>query len=199
MQDPRNIYRDADGRPHRRRPRRIGQTYPDVRCGDCGATMVLRCTDKYHYHDGRPRLFYGCGRFPDCRSIHGAHPDGYPLGVPADARTREARQHVHAVVAVYAQAHRLSMPEMYEFLAAGLEMDDDECHIGKFDLAQCRAAILLCAETEGHQRYADYEDTDPDAGTDPDGLGAVGDHDRPWDQADREQDVEAHGGPAADE
>jgi hypothetical protein len=160
MNDPRNIYRDADGRPHRRRPRRIGQTYPDVRCGDCGSAMVLRCTDRFTYQDGRPRLFYGCGRFPECRSIHGAHPDGYPLGVPADARTREARQHAHAVIAVYAQAHRLSMPEMYEFLACGLDMADDECHIAKFDIAQCRAAILLCAETEGHQRYADYEETE---------------------------------------
>ena len=166
MTDPRHIYRDADNRPHRRRPRRVGQTYHDVRCGDCAAPMVLRQTDKFQYPNGAPRLFYGCSRYPECRSIHGAHPDGWPLGVPADARTRQARQHTHAVIALYAATHNLSMPEMYEFLAAGLDMTDDECHIGRFDIAQCRAAILLCAEHEGTTRYAeDYfgEGADPDA------------------------------------
>lgn len=163
--DARNTYRGIDGRAHMRRPRRVGQTYADVRCGDCGAAMTLRQTEKYLYPSGAPRLFYGCSRFPECRSVHNAHPDGYPLGVPADARTRQARQHTHAVIAVYAQAHRLSMPEMYEFLACGLDMTDEECHIGKFDIAQCRAAILLCAENEGNTHDADYteeiEDQEP--------------------------------------
>ena len=35
--------------------------------------------------------FYGCSRYPVCQNTHGAHPDGTPLGKPANKATREAR------------------------------------------------------------------------------------------------------------
>lgn len=56
-------------------------------CPDCGAMLVLR--------RGRFDLFYGCERYPACRGSHGAHPDGRPLGIPADAATRKARNDAH--------------------------------------------------------------------------------------------------------
>lgn len=54
-----------------------------VSCGECQAPMLLR--------ESRFGKFYGCTRFPECRGTHGAHPDGRPLGVPANAETKEAR------------------------------------------------------------------------------------------------------------
>jgi len=52
-------------------------------------------TDMRGWRDGRNRHFYGCSRWPDCRATHGAHPDGKPMGVPADAETKKLRQGVH--------------------------------------------------------------------------------------------------------
>ena len=56
----------------------------------CGSEMILR-SSKY----GK---FWGCIRFPECRNTHGAHPNGKPLGIPADKETRELRIIVHALL-----------------------------------------------------------------------------------------------------
>jgi hypothetical protein len=59
--------------------------------------MVLRTTTKFTMRDGQPRRFFGCSRFPACKAAHGAHPDGTPLGRPADQDTKAARQRVHRI------------------------------------------------------------------------------------------------------
>jgi len=61
-----------------------------VTCVECGSPMRLRYSDQYARH------FYGCSRYPVCEGIHGAHPDGAPLGVPGDKETRQARREAHA-------------------------------------------------------------------------------------------------------
>ena len=40
--------------------------------------------------------FYGCVRWPACKATAGAHPDGRPLGRPADSGTKLARRCAHA-------------------------------------------------------------------------------------------------------
>jgi len=60
----------------------------DLSCGECGAPMRLR-TSVYG-------PFYGCSQYPDCNGVHGGHPDGSPLGTPADAKTRSAHSLAHA-------------------------------------------------------------------------------------------------------
>lgn len=57
--------------------------------------MVLRTTTKFTTRDGKPRKFYGCSRFPDCKATHGAHPNGKPLGHPADTETKRMRMAAH--------------------------------------------------------------------------------------------------------
>jgi len=57
--------------------------------------MLLRETKKYKTKDGKPRKFYGCSRYPDCKGTHGAHPNGKPLGVPADTETKQLRMDAH--------------------------------------------------------------------------------------------------------
>ena len=60
-------------------------------CPDCGAPMELVPSQL-----GEDRWYYRCTTYPDCRGSHGAHPDGSPLGIPADAETREYRKLAHA-------------------------------------------------------------------------------------------------------
>lgn len=66
-----------------------------LKCPECAAPMVLRKTTKFKTRDGRPRAFYGCSQFPYCKGTHGAHPDGTPLGVPADLETKRIRMAAH--------------------------------------------------------------------------------------------------------
>lgn len=59
--------------------------------------MMLRTTQKFTARDGQPRKFYGCSRYPECKTTHGAHPDGSPLGFPADQETKGARTRLHKI------------------------------------------------------------------------------------------------------
>lgn len=108
-------------------------------------------------------LFYGCTRYPGCRGAHGAHPDGRPLGKPADQATKQARMRAHGFLdplwrdavhipdygalnkrAQRAVRHR-ARARAYAWLAEHLGMDVDDCHIGRFDQNTCETVSALCA------------------------------------------------------
>jgi hypothetical protein len=117
----------------------------DVTCPECGAKMVLRTTTKFRYPvSGKPRKFYGCSRYPYCKSVHGAHPDGSPLGIPANDETKKKRIEAHDALAGYALRHGLSTSESYEWLQGQMGMTADECHIGRFDADTCDLVVGLC-------------------------------------------------------
>ena len=58
-----------------------------MKCPECNADMVLR--------DSKYGKFYGCSTFPQCRATHGAHPNGKPLGFPANKELKELRMKAH--------------------------------------------------------------------------------------------------------
>ncbi len=127
--------------------------YPNsqvLTCPECGGEMVLRVSPKYR------DPFYGCTRFPECRSTHGAKPDGSPLGTPADKETKQWRRKAHEVfdcvwgednqfLSAEERKHRRSIA--YRWLADKMQMNDQRelCNIGHFDSEQCQAVITLCA------------------------------------------------------
>ena len=128
-----------------------------LRCNEkgCGAPMVLRETRKYTYPNGQPRKFWGCSRWPDCKGIHGAHPDGSPLGIPADKPTRQARIEAHAVFDAAWRSRGMTRREAYVWLQELTGLDRGAAHISKFDAKTCAAlvsavalseAVRLCAE-----------------------------------------------------
>lgn len=63
----------------------------ELECPDCHGPMVFVTAEESRW--GKP--FYRCDRWPKCHGHHGAHPDGSPLGIPADARTRALRKQAH--------------------------------------------------------------------------------------------------------
>lgn len=140
------LVRDADRLP-------LG-TVLEHPCPDCGAAMVLR--DSIH------GPFYGCKNYPRCKATHGAHKaTGLPLGIPADAPTKRARQAAHALFDQLWKGKALrgrhrSHPEMdrreaYAWMAEAMGLTTDEAHIGRFDAAQCERLCELVLE-----RYPDF-------------------------------------------
>ncbi len=109
-------------------------------CGDCSAPMELR--------NSRYGKFYGCSRYPACDGTHGAHSDGRPLGVPADAATRQARVRAHAAFDTLWKGGAMSRTEAYEWLRGAMGLSRAEAHIGSFTKEQCDA-LMWCVEHRG--------------------------------------------------
>lgn len=102
-------------------------------CAECGSPMVLR-----HSRFGP---FFGCTSFPDCRGTHGAHPDGRPLGIPADRQTKKMRIEAHEAFDGLWQDRGWSRGRGYHWLQKVLRLGRDDCHIGRFDVRMCKRVI----------------------------------------------------------
>ena len=109
-------------------------------CPECGADMVLR--------DSRYGLFYGCTSYPRCQATHGAHPNGAPLGVPANTETKEARMQAHDAFDKLwkAAGATTTRREAYSFLRSAMGLPGKECHIGKFSKEQCEQVCIYVEE-----------------------------------------------------
>lgn len=116
-------------------------TDDDLPCGDCGARMVLR--------DSRYGKFYGCSRYPECRGTHGAHPDGTPLGIPADAETRAARMAAHEALSEVMESREMSTGEAYQWLAEQVGRPRGQVHIGVFTKEECAKVVEACEREVG--------------------------------------------------
>ncbi len=107
-------------------------------CPDCGAPMVLRnsCFGK----------FYGCSRWPVCKATHGAHPNGDPLGIPADHETKQWRIKAHAAFDTLwnkKSSRGRKRGKAYKWMQKAMGLTEAEAHIGRFDIAQCQKLIAL--------------------------------------------------------
>ena len=103
----------------------------EVAC-HCGAPMQLR--------QSTYGPFYRCADWPTCDGVHGAHPDGRPMGKPADRETRRARVEAHAVFDAWWQARGMTRDRAYRWLKRIIRPG----HIASFDAAQCQRLIEVC-------------------------------------------------------
>lgn len=128
-------------------------------CPECGAPMRLR--------ESRFGPFFGCTTWPKCDATHGAHPDGTPLGTPADKATKRARIEAHAafdplwkdIAEVYPNLHGRALKRLrglarsraYQWLAAQLGIPVERCHIGMFDAETCARVVAVCERARAAQ------------------------------------------------
>jgi len=120
-------------------------------CGECGAPMVLRQTKRFLHKNGQPRKFYGCSRWPECNGIHGAHPNGEPLGIPANKETKRWRIKAHNVFDEWWKSGSVHRKRAYQELNKHF---DREIHIGAADIPLCREIIDFClAQKVLHASY----------------------------------------------
>jgi len=116
-------------------------------CPECGEPMRLKSS--------RYGPFYGCSRWPECTATHGAHPDGKPLGIPADTETKQWRIRAHAAFdAIWKhQRSKKARGRAYRWMQMAMNMGEAEAHIGRFTKEQCQLLIRLISE----QRHLVYE------------------------------------------
>lgn len=116
-------------------------TVAHLDCPECGQPMVLRRSKR--------GPFYGCSAWPQCDGSHGAHPDGRPLGIPADKKTKQARIVAHAAFdrlwKSFGERRRRSTARTraYRWLESEMKLSTDDCHIARFTRAQCEEVVRL--------------------------------------------------------
>lgn len=112
-------------------------------CPDCGKPMILRSSSKFFLLNGDPHLFFGCTGWPKCKTTHSAHPDGSPVGIPANKKTRDARIAAHAEFdALWKGLHAtMTRRGAYSHMRQIMGMAVKQAHIGRFNLSQCEELI----------------------------------------------------------
>lgn len=113
--------------------------FKDLKCPECGAAMELVFTN-YRYRDGKRKPKYQCIHHPGCKGSHGAHPNGAPLGIPGEAKTKLLRQSLHEIFEIKypGTIQRVRMKTGLWLLGHGFP-----AHIGEMNADQCRAAIHM--------------------------------------------------------
>lgn len=107
----------------------------DLRCPECDAPMVLR--------DSKYGPFYGCSMYfaTKCPGSHGAHPDGAPMGTPANQAAKAARIRAHDAFDHMWRGMGMRKNDAYRWMAKAMGLSEDEAHIGMFTIAQCEKLI----------------------------------------------------------
>ena len=112
---------------------------PSLPCPEpgCGGMLRLR--------ESRYGPFYGCTNYPRCKGSHGAHPDGKPLGVPVSFEVKQARIEAHAAFDQLWKGPQAKMRrrQAYAWMRRTLGLGNDEAHIGRFGVEECRKLVLL--------------------------------------------------------
>lgn len=116
-------------------------------CPECGGLMILK--------ESEYGKFYGCAQWPDCDCTHGAHPNGEPLGVPANKETRLARMAAHEAFDLMRVATGFKRSKAYAWMRWRMRMSNDDCHIGKFDVPTCEKVIQVCEEEAARVGFGD--------------------------------------------
>jgi len=114
-------------------------------CGQCGSRMVLKETSRYQYADGTNRKFWGCVRYPECSGTVGSNANGKALGIPGSGPTKKYRIEAHKALErrLRGSAKGIFRGDLYRTLAKEMKIDPQECHIGMFNIEQCKKAIRI--------------------------------------------------------
>ena len=109
-------------------------------CGDCGAAMSLQIG--HPVSPDEPVKYWRCAAYPRCRGTHSAHQKtGAPLGIPADAATRQARAELHRHLDAMWRGGEMSRHAAYGWLRTVLFLSRDDAHVSRLTAEQCARAV----------------------------------------------------------
>jgi ssDNA-binding Zn-finger/Zn-ribbon topoisomerase 1 len=100
------------------------------RCPKCQSEMVLR------YSVRRQKSYYLCSN--KCDIYITAHPNGDPVGIPAERVVRELRQHTHSLAnKIWEYKNTYQREKMYKWL----EKNSVSGHIGRMGMEELGEVI----------------------------------------------------------
>lgn len=110
-------------------------------CGEWGELVTGQ--DIYpHRPDLYEKKFYRCA---PCNAYVGCHPGtAEPLGRMANAELRQAKSAAHAAFDPLWKSRKMRRNKAYAWLAERLGVSRENCHIGMFDVDQCRRVVREC-------------------------------------------------------
>ena len=101
-----------------------------VFCGECGSKMRLTV--------GCYSLHYSCSKWPNCDGTHGAHPNGDPMGIPANKKVRELRETVYQQLnLIWNYKFKPERNQMYQWIKQNCKKE----HIGEMNEAELKDLI----------------------------------------------------------
>lgn len=113
-----------------------------IQCRYCKG--VAKLTDSKQIYNGLDHgLLYVCENYNvKCDAYVGVHRgDNLPFGSLANKKTRALRQLAHTKIDVLWRDYGFARVDVYNELAAFLNIRRNDCHIGNFTSHQCEAAI----------------------------------------------------------
>ncbi|NEO85473.1 MAG: hypothetical protein F6J87_14680 [Spirulina sp. SIO3F2] len=112
-------------------------------CRFCGSEVIKKSNAEFYGRLIKGNL-YCC---TNCDARVGIHDGGsVPKGTLANTEIRNARKHVHALFDRIWKEGWLSRKEAYKRMAKELDIPSQECHIGWFDVPECRKAWKAAAK-----------------------------------------------------
>jgi hypothetical protein len=117
-----------------------------ITCSYCDrpAELVTGRTIYPHRPDLFHQRFYRC---EPCGAYVGCHRGTVqPLGRLANAELRRAKIAAHAAFDPIWRSGRSSRSDAYAWLAKQLGIAIQNCHIGMFDVEQCRRVVEVCEQ-----------------------------------------------------
>ena len=111
-----------------------------IKCNYCGGRAEL--TSSAEVYGGKYYgMIYLCR---PCWAYVGCHPGTKnPLGRVANAELRNWKMKAHAVFDPIWKSGKMTRRETYEYLAEKLNISVDKCHIGMFDVDNCKKVIEI--------------------------------------------------------
>jgi len=123
------------------------------KCPYCNSDVIY--VDSIKIYRKSHGMIYLCSDYPLCMSWVGVHSGtNYPLGRLANNELRKLKSEVHSwfdpiwkyLIKHKNQSKYKARNSTYQWLAFKMNIDIDDCHIGMFDVKQCKEAIIIIKE-----------------------------------------------------
>lgn len=122
-------------------------------CPNCGGPVAMQSNSVvYRKEYGQWPFLYRC-QDAACDSYVGLHPKtDIPLGTLANKETRDYRKKAKGLLMPMWEEQGMDRTAVYAWLAGKMGIQDvNQCHIGWFNIEQCKQVIQICNDNKGEK------------------------------------------------